>query len=389
METLLEILIDYSRSMGPFEYNGKRYFLADGSTRMSLARKALVQDILPALDYAAKVRVRTFYESNGLSISNIYIGSFNKESLYTAIKNLADPKDTGGTPITAALNDSIAYLTGTKNADRKIILVTDGEEDPGGDFIKRVEKAVLEEKINCNVFIVGIGQEPNMIERCKRLAAVTKGGYVNLEKHAYDNVEIKNALRPLAIGAVNSSVTNFQSNAADALNKEKVGDASNKAPDSQSASVANSAALLATVEMHQKSIELLNKQLSIMGEQLTEAKEQQTLLITRLENNLREALNGVESALDGQLQYFNDTNKLQLQQVALECKAVTNNIKSLEATCVKQAQLQLYVDKSATNLIRLMQEVRSQVEALKSFAVIITVLGFLSIALLAYTVFIR
>ena len=141
MDTVIEILIDNSNSMGPFEIEkgNKEYLLADGSTRMELAKKILLDEIIPNLDYAKKVTVRKFHSITNPDktakplIPTVYEGIVDKAALATKIGEIEIPKNTGGTPITAAVKLSIDELAKYPDADRKIILVTDGQESDGGD----------------------------------------------------------------------------------------------------------------------------------------------------------------------------------------------------------------------------------------------------------------
>ena len=59
MDTVIEILIDISGSMGTMKGQGdmheNKYLLPDGSTRISLAKKILVEEIMPTIDYAKEI----------------------------------------------------------------------------------------------------------------------------------------------------------------------------------------------------------------------------------------------------------------------------------------------------------------------------------------------
>jgi len=63
MKTIIEILIDNSNSMGRCEglEHFEQFLLPDGSTRMKLVKKILINEIIPTLDYASKLVVRTFF----------------------------------------------------------------------------------------------------------------------------------------------------------------------------------------------------------------------------------------------------------------------------------------------------------------------------------------
>ena len=62
METIIEILIDNSGSMG-FMKGNKEYeekVLIDGETRNSIIKRVLITEIIPTLDYSSKIIIRSF-----------------------------------------------------------------------------------------------------------------------------------------------------------------------------------------------------------------------------------------------------------------------------------------------------------------------------------------
>lgn len=257
MNTILEIILDYSNSMGRFTHNGVNYLLPDGSTRMELAKKALIDDIIPALDYSGKIGIRIFYSnSEKVVINNVFEGEFSKEIVIEKIRDLSDPDNTGGTPISAALQHSIDYLKNYPNSDRKIVLVTDGEETDGGNFIVTAKSGFNDHGIDYSLFIVGIGQSPETASKCKTLSESTNGGYVNLETKRYNKVALSNVLRPLAFTAISSTISNIHNtnektlNSSENVEKEKFDNISNFKNE-----------ITEVLKNHTLSIELLNKQL--------------------------------------------------------------------------------------------------------------------------------
>lgn len=214
MKTIIEILIDNSRSMGPFqvEANNGQYLLPDGSTRMSFAKTVLLDEVLPTFDYASKIIVRKFHSNdrgnNDLAIETIYDRDFDYETLSQIINEIPDPIDTGGTPITDAIKYSIGSLAKYAEADRKIILVTDGEETGEGDYKKAANEALMLFGIPCNIFIIGIALTQTGEIKAKGLAEDTGGSYVNLQAKNYDKTTLQNKLRPLRSAAVAKSVEN-------------------------------------------------------------------------------------------------------------------------------------------------------------------------------------
>lgn len=213
MKTIVEILIDNSNSMGPFELqeDKKEYLLPDGSTRMSLAKTILVEEILPLIDYAAKVTVRLFH-SNTVDkvqipkIEPIYETHFDLEILSQIIKEIPDPVNTGGTPITAAVQVSIDALAKYSEDDRKIILVTDGQETDGGDYKITAEAALKQYGIPCKIFIIGIAQSDEAEAKSKALAKTTEGSYIGLRAKVYNKENLQSILRPLKKDVIGSSI---------------------------------------------------------------------------------------------------------------------------------------------------------------------------------------
>lgn len=196
--------------MGPY-FDGK-YLLPDGSTRMSFAKGILCHEVLPTFDYASKITVRKFHsndkDNHKLVIETIYDSSFDNEILTQIVDEIPDPIGTGGTPITDAITYSINALSKYSEADRKIILVTDGEETGKGDYNKAAKEAIELHGIPCNVFIIGIALTQEADIKAKGLAIATGGSYINLNAKNYDKNSLQNILRPLKNAAVSISIEN-------------------------------------------------------------------------------------------------------------------------------------------------------------------------------------
>src|SRR5690554_4149080 len=99
MRTVIEILIDNSNSMGNckglFE-NYQDYLMPDGTTRMELAKKILVTEIIPTIDFASEIIVSLFH-SHELKdkprqiIQPIVYKGNNIEELKSKINTIAIP----------------------------------------------------------------------------------------------------------------------------------------------------------------------------------------------------------------------------------------------------------------------------------------------------------
>lgn len=216
MKTIIEILVDNSNSMGLFEVekNNGEYLLPDGSTRMNLARRILKDELIPNLDYASKIIVRKFHSTNPidqptvLQIDTIYNTALDIENLKQIIDEIPDPKNTGGTPITSAVKYSIDNLRNFPDWDRKIILVTDGQETEEGDYRKAAKEAMSLYGIPCSVFIIGIQQSEEAEQKSRELAADTGGEYMNLKVAQYDKTTIQSKLSQIKGKILNRSVEN-------------------------------------------------------------------------------------------------------------------------------------------------------------------------------------
>ncbi len=215
METIIEVLIDNSNSMGPFEVDkgNLTYLLEDGTTRMELAKKILVENIFPIINYSSKITVRLFHgetknETSIPIIKTIFEGVYDLTEITKLINDIPIPIHTGGTPITAAIQTSIDSLAKFSNADRKIILVTDGQEDKGGDFKAAAEYGLKQYGIPCNIFIIGIGQNEEAEKISKQLSTATEGAYINLQAKSYDKIFVNNKLISLKKAVIEKSFQN-------------------------------------------------------------------------------------------------------------------------------------------------------------------------------------
>lgn len=217
-ETIIEILIDHSGSMGFMKGAGVEHenkYLIDGQTRMSLVKKILIEQIIPTIDYANKVFIRTFRinskkvgdkQVDELFVPLIYQGIFDKQKIQATISNIQDPP-AGGTPITGAINIAVANLAKYENCDRKIILVTDGEENGGGDYIEASKKAMQLKGIPCKTFIIGIAQDE---QSEKKTIAIATGGYFNIKTNATSTNDLQKVLIPLKKAVLQNTIQNIQ-----------------------------------------------------------------------------------------------------------------------------------------------------------------------------------
>jgi hypothetical protein len=217
-ETIIEILIDHSGSMGFMKGQGVEHedkYLIGGQTRMSIVKKILIEQIIPTIDYADKIFIRTFRikttktrdkKVDELLIPLLYEGTFDEQKIQSIISNIQDPPG-GGTPITTAINIAVANLEKYENCDRKIILVTDGEENGGGDYIEASKKAMQLKGIPCKTFIIGIAQDE---QSEKKSIAIATGGYFNIKTNAISTTELQKVLTPLKKAVLQNTIQNIQ-----------------------------------------------------------------------------------------------------------------------------------------------------------------------------------
>lgn len=215
MNTIIEILIDISGSMGTMKGRKEenKYLLPDGSTRISLAKRILLEEIVPTLDYSKKVFVRTFNAGHADKpiVTLIYEGPFNEDQIRAIIDSL--PNDTsGGTPITAAVLASVENLKKEEyqNHERSIILVTDGEENIGdGDYTVAAENARTVEGIECKIYIIGILLAEIAESKAKTLAYNTGGAYLPFNEVQFNSADVRKALTPIKARIVEDSIKNI------------------------------------------------------------------------------------------------------------------------------------------------------------------------------------
>jgi hypothetical protein len=275
MNTVIEILIDNSNSMGDCKgvlANYKDFLLPDGSTRMELAKKILLSEIIPTIDYASNITVSLFHS---LEFTNkpreivqpiLHKGKSN-EQLKTAIKGIVIPHKTGGTPITDALLNCINRLKNYPNSDRKIIILTDGEETGKKDYKIAAKKAITISGISCNIFIVGILLKPEARVKAEALVKETNGEYFHLETSNYNKITIQNKLIPLKSALIVDSVNKISST----QNKEQIKEIDKI--HKESTSTEKFIALEQNVSNNNKLLNLISKQISLIQSGISKQNE--------------------------------------------------------------------------------------------------------------------
>jgi hypothetical protein len=205
MKTIIEILIDNSNSMGDckglFE-NYQDYLMPDGTTRMELAKRILTSEIIPTIDYASEIIVSLFHSNEFKDkpreiVQPIVYRGNNFEELKSKVNTIAIPHRTGGTPITDAIINSINRLKNYPDSDRKLILVTDGEETGEKNYKVAAKKALEISGISCNIFIVGISLKNEARTKAESLVSETKGEYFHIDTSNYQKSVTQSKLTSL------------------------------------------------------------------------------------------------------------------------------------------------------------------------------------------------
>lgn len=217
-ETIIEILIDKSGSMGTMTRVPENVgnYLIDGDTRMSIIKKILLENILPTIqDYTQRVFIRTFRgtaktiknpNAEGLDIELIFEGNFARTNIEQKIIGLEDPPS-GGTPITAALNFARINLEKFPDCDRKIILLTDGEENGDGDYLIAAANIKSMKGIKCEIFVVGLALDDVAESKAK---SISSGGFINIKSRNIIQNDVQKVFEPLKIAVLSNSIRNLK-----------------------------------------------------------------------------------------------------------------------------------------------------------------------------------
>lgn len=181
METVTEFVVDLSGSM---------------EQKISLTKQIILSDIIPFLDYSSKIGIKSFSAVQGQSpiIQELPLSLIDKDAIVSAVNNLTVKK--GGTPISEAIRQSVATLKEYSASKKKIVLVTDGEEDKGGDYVAECKKAQLE-GINCEIHVVGIGLNAQAQSKAQEISKLTHGTFCNIpyaNGSSYNHTTVKASL---------------------------------------------------------------------------------------------------------------------------------------------------------------------------------------------------
>jgi len=193
MQTVTELIIDLSGSM---------------QERIALTKKILLLDIIPHLDYSSRIGIKSFsaVAHQPPVIQELPLNIIDKQSIITAINNLTVKQ--GGTPISEAIRQSVLTLREYSAFNKKIILVTDGQEDKGGDYVAECKKATSD-GINCEIHVIGLGLNQEALTKAQEISNITNGTFSNIpfsKGTQYNQNTIKSNLSPFYKAVNNSKV---------------------------------------------------------------------------------------------------------------------------------------------------------------------------------------
>jgi len=164
--------------------------------KIALTKQMLLSDIIPNLNYSSRIGIKSFsaVANQPPVIQELPLNIIDKQSIIKAINELTVKQ--GGTPISEAIRQSVLTLKEYSANDKKIILVTDGEEDKGGDYVAECKKA-KSEGINCEIHVVGVGLNPQAQTKAQEISKLTNGTFSNIpfsKGTQYNQTVIKNNL---------------------------------------------------------------------------------------------------------------------------------------------------------------------------------------------------
>ena len=164
METVTEFVIDLSGSM---------------KEKIVFTKQMLLSDIIPNLDYSFRIGIKSFSAVKNMPpiIQELPLSIVDKEAIIKAVNSMKAKE--GGTPISEAIRQSVATLKEYSASNKKIILVTDGEEDKDGNYVAECKKAQAD-GINCEIHVIGIGLTLQAQAKAQEIAKITNGTYSNI-----------------------------------------------------------------------------------------------------------------------------------------------------------------------------------------------------------------
>ncbi|MGE8536635.1 MAG: protein NO VEIN domain-containing protein [Chryseobacterium sp.] len=280
MDIHARILIDYSGSMGYMkgsqEFENK-YLLSDGTPRIELVKKILIQDLIPAINHFKFINIIRFsssvYNHQNLTSKYIYSGEPNDEAL-KSIGELPVPP-MGGTPIYSAFMKYFDFVKSSTLSKKIIFIVTDGDSNDVKDFDEKILDFMQSSGYKCPIYIVGIDQNLSAETKSKNLCNKSGGKYVNLKAMDYDNTYIESMLFELKSNILNSSLNHIsESTEIKPVNTTNVNDLKKKNQLEINGDFSDGyiSKLEKTIEGNTNAIALIGKQLELIVNQISALK---------------------------------------------------------------------------------------------------------------------
>jgi hypothetical protein len=181
MKKAVSILIDHSGSMGrEHKQEHLQKYLVGKRTRMELAQEILRNQIVPNLVGSDRVIIQTFKsDSKGIDYKGEFIqeSDFDEKQIVQAIMHIGLPS-AGGTPISAGILDAVKRLSVHSDHEKILLIITDGEETGGGNYVEQLKK--IGQEGFCKVYIIGLGLDSALSSEAKRAADSTGGMFTNI-----------------------------------------------------------------------------------------------------------------------------------------------------------------------------------------------------------------
>lgn len=295
MDIHARILIDYSGSMGYMkgsqEFENK-YLLSDGTPRIELVKKILIQDLIPAIKHFKFINIIRFsssvYNHQNLTSKYIYSGEPNDEAL-KSIGELPVPP-IGGTPIYSAFIKYFDFVKSSTISNKIIFIVTDGDSNDVKDFDEKILDFMHSSGHKCPIYIVGIDQNLSAETKSKNLCNKSGGKYVNLKAMDYNKVYIESMLFELKSNILNSSLNHV----TDPLEVKPIDTTidldlkqENKKEINENFSDKYIDKLEKTIEGNTNAIALIGRQLELIVNQISALKNNELQILEDYELNLK------------------------------------------------------------------------------------------------------
>ncbi len=212
MDIHARILIDYSGSMGYMKgdlQHENKTLLPDGSPRMELVKKILIDDLIPSINHFNFINIIRF-STTGTNFQShnfkyIYSGKPDDEAL-VKVKELPPPPR-GGTPIFSAFKRFSDFLKNGTSSKKIMFIITDGDSNDVKDFDIKILEFMKSADMKCPIYIIGIDQNDKAETKSKNLCNESGGKYVNLQAMDYDKRYVESMLFELKSNILSSSLS--------------------------------------------------------------------------------------------------------------------------------------------------------------------------------------